>query len=70
MGDPAHLPVTWAVEVQHSSDFNQDGKWFELERTNDGNFAVDLWNFFFVKKPCHPTAGSYNGRPGRIRIVQ
>jgi len=71
----------WAVEVQHSSDHNHDGRWFELERTTDGAFAVKLWDYFFVKKasppplPCGrkvmvPLTGSYEGRPGRIRIVE
>lgn len=70
--------TVWAVEVQHSSDHNLDGKWFELERTTDGDHVIRLWEYFFIGRPFPPkglrpeecsTTGSYAGRPGRIRIV-
>lgn len=70
--------TVWAIEVQHSSDSKLDGKWFELDRTTNGDFAPKLWEYFFVKKENpmppprkvrRPITGSYAGRPGRIRIV-
>lgn len=66
------------VEVQHTSDFQQDGVWHELERTASAEHAAKLLRYFGVKEPapkgirpeqCRLT-GSYEGRPLRYRPLR
>lgn len=67
--------MTYIVEVQHSSDHNKDGKWFELERTDNKNTATKLLRYFGVRGPvpqgirpheCR-ISGAYEGRQLRYR---
>lgn len=65
----------YIVEVQHSSDHNLDGQWFELDRTECPFHALNLWEYYFrvkanksgLRAERQTITGSYAGRPGRIR---
>lgn len=70
--------MVWIVEVQHSSDTNLDGKWFELERVETEEHAEKLVTYFGTLKNRpkgirpdrpHPITGSYAGRPVRKREI-
>lgn len=67
--------MTYIIEVQHSSDHNLDGKWHELDRTEDQKHADFLIKYFGdpnmgLRDPVtnrKKITGSYAGRPLRIR---
>lgn len=65
--------VLYTIQVQHYSDKLQDGKWYDLETTNNQETADKLVRYFGVEEPipkgirpevCRIT-GSYAGRPVR-----
>ncbi len=58
------------IEVQHSSDHDHDGKWFEVERAPlpEGGEPLRRHNTWLNKR--HATfQKNYRGRPTRIREV-
>lgn len=57
--------MTYIVEVQHSSDHNKDGKWFELDRANDEKTAAEMMRYFGVSDDACDVSGAYEGRPLR-----
>jgi hypothetical protein len=72
----------YIVEVQHSSDFNLDGKWFEIDSGDSVEWAEKTLKDFGERpklvgsqRDCgdydYPSvlSGSYAGRPLRYRKV-
>jgi hypothetical protein len=55
--------VSWAVEVQHASDHDHDGKWYEIElcASEDAARRAARWH-------TRDRKASYIGRP--VRVVE
>lgn len=68
--------TTWAIEVQHKTDYIRDGRWYCVDQTTDGDQAVALFHKYsapITDRKNHLGAFGANkempARPVRITIL-